>query len=1005
MAESSPEKQTSVFLSYNSLDKRPAARIRKELESRQIRVLIDREHIRVGKFVVGEIERLIAESDAMIVLLGPHGYGPYQQWEQEFGQSREIKRSSYSVIPVLLPGGEEHDDFLGARSRIDLSDEATRQQELDRLLKSLRSLRGEGQIDDAGIDGDEVCPFRGLDYFREEDARFLSGREEFCDILLETINRRPVLAVTGASGSGKSSVVRAGLIPLLRNQESATWLIVTMIPGADPMQSLAAQLLDPLNIRVADDLERLNKRDELCKRLVMKNGLTDVCKPLPERCARQLQVLLFVDQWEELYTLASDEDRRSFVDQVTAAVGASAIRLVITIRGDFLDSLSAHPELAERLVDSTRILGPMSRSDMKQAMLEPATAVGLTYEDGMVERVLDEIGGEPGTLPLLGFVLASLWREREDGKLLHRSLDKMGSVRGAISRQADKALAALLDEHAIEEREARDLFLRLVHTDPDSKDTRRRARIDELDEQQLTLADSLVRQRLLVSTGDDSSVRTLEVAHEALITHWKKLRDWLDGDREFRLWKSRLRSAMHDWSGASDTNRGILLRGSPLLLAVDWLHKRRKDLSAREVSFIRQSETRQRRKRNVRWGAATVSLLALISVSIWLFLLQRQEWQRKRPIQPVMAYLPAGTFMMGAAPDDREASADEQSARPVTIESDFEIGCYEVTFDEYDRFIRHRGGLLGLRAPSDNGWGADTRPVINVSWEDARLYAEWLSERTGDRFRLPTEAEWEYAARAGTTTSRPWGADAGESCRYANVLDAGHYKLLEQDFSIPWAAHQCVDKSDYTAPVGAHEPNAFGIHDMLGNVWEWVADCWDTGAAADTHASACAFRTRRGGSWISKQSLVRVTARVRSQPDERSNRIGFRLVREVPAGAGSRGRYASQSGTCSSIEGDRAEWPGLGLRVHGPRTANAGLDRTFDPGRHERRVIPAELMQPIPLGRVFPGQNPVNPLSTRSLIASFTRRSMRPGSTSACHCIRCATSLPRTCSNTTRTSA
>jgi len=236
---------------------------------------------------------------------------------------------------------------------------------------------------------------------------------------------------------------------------------------------------------------------------------------------------------------------------------------------------------------------------------------------------------------------------------------------------------------------------------------------------------------------------------------------------------------------------------------------------------------------------------------------------------PEMVFLPGGTFTMGSPADEAGRSNGEWPQHRVSI-APFAIGRYEVTFEEYDVFARDTGRQL----PDDRGWGRGRRPVIHVSWEDAQAYAAWLSKKTGKPYRLPTEAEWEYAARAGTATAYYWGNDARQACQFANVSEN---------------AFGCEDGfPERTAPVGSFQANAFGLQDMLGNVWEWVADCWHDdyqGAPADGRSwedkGACRSgrRVLRGGSWFDVPDDVRAASRDWFNPVRRFNDLGFRLAR------------------------------------------------------------------------------------------------------------------------------
>ncbi len=226
-----------------------------------------------------------------------------------------------------------------------------------------------------------------------------------------------------------------------------------------------------------------------------------------------------------------------------------------------------------------------------------------------------------------------------------------------------------------------------------------------------------------------------------------------------------------------------------------------------------------------------------------LALLDEAE-QMMFPLEPEMVVIPAGRFRMGCLSNCREAMMDHaKPVHEVTIAS-FALSKYEVTFEEYARFT----AATGRRPASDSGWGRGRRPVIEVSWEDAVAYTEWLSAHTGERYRLPSEAEWEYAARAGTTTKYSWGNEVGRG--RANCDGCGS---------------QWDNKK--TAPVGSFSPNAWGLHDMHGNIWEWVQDCWHAnyeGAPADGSAwesDDCSVRVLRGGAWNFRPRNVRAAYR------------------------------------------------------------------------------------------------------------------------------------------------
>ncbi|HMR02185.1 MAG TPA: SUMF1/EgtB/PvdO family nonheme iron enzyme [Candidatus Competibacter phosphatis] len=243
---------------------------------------------------------------------------------------------------------------------------------------------------------------------------------------------------------------------------------------------------------------------------------------------------------------------------------------------------------------------------------------------------------------------------------------------------------------------------------------------------------------------------------------------------------------------------------------------------------------------------------------------------------PEMIVIPAGGFLMGSPSNEKGRYSDEP-LHSVRIAKSFAIGKYEVMFHEYDRFATAAGRPL----PPDQGWGRGRRPVINVGWRDAAAYADWLSQQTGQRYRLPTEAEWEYAARAGTRTSRYWGDDPDRGCAYANAADLDGKRVF-----VGWTVMQCHDGEVYTASVGSYRNNDFGLHDMAGNVLEWTCSLYDENPQAPIQSCEAPTAGRqfvvRGGSWNDEPRNVRSAERHRNDPDFRDYFLGFRLVRELP---------------------------------------------------------------------------------------------------------------------------
>lgn len=243
---------------------------------------------------------------------------------------------------------------------------------------------------------------------------------------------------------------------------------------------------------------------------------------------------------------------------------------------------------------------------------------------------------------------------------------------------------------------------------------------------------------------------------------------------------------------------------------------------------------------------------------------------------PELVQLPPGEFQMGS-PATEGGRYNDERIRTVRITAPFAIGKYEITFDEYDKFAQ----ATGRSPPDDRGWGRGRRPVIHVDWKSAVAYTEWLSKQTGQRYRLPTEAEWEYAARAGTITSRYWGEDADQGCAYANAADLDGKQVF-----VGWPAMKCHDGHVYTAPVGSFRSNEFGLYDMAGNVLEWTCSSYTKDGKNPVHScqepDGSQEMVVRGGSWSDEPRNVRSAERHRSRIDFHDYFLGFRVVRELP---------------------------------------------------------------------------------------------------------------------------
>lgn len=426
-------------------------------------------------------------------------------------------------------------------------------------------------------------PYRGLAAFRAADAGNFFGREATTARLREEVNRKSLLAVVGPSGSGKSSVVFAGLVPAL---QSDGWLVIDFRPSRAPFASLATALLPHLEPDLTE-VDRLVETSKLAAALEEGTvGLVDVLDRI-FASANAARVLLIADQFEELYALGDDlPHRHCFLDALLALPSDQPsphrFTLCITLRADFMGQALAYRPFADALQDHDLKLGPMNRDELRAAVEQPAAHLHVAFKPGLVDRILDDVGQEPGNLPLLEFALTLLWERQRLGHLTHEAYQAIDQVQGALANHAETIFEGL---NADEQDAARHIFVQLVQPGAGTADTRRLATREEVGDANWPLVQQLAGERLLTTSGDEGGGETVEVAHEALIQQWEQLRTWIAEDRTFREWQERLRVAMAMWQ-ASHWDVGALLRGPLLADAEVWLATRGRDLPRRERQYI-----------------------------------------------------------------------------------------------------------------------------------------------------------------------------------------------------------------------------------------------------------------------------------------------------------------------------------------------------------------------------------------------------------------------------------
>ncbi len=474
-----------------------------------------------------------------------------------------------------------------------------------------------------------VNPYRGLRPFEEADAAYFYGRQMLVAHLIDRLRAEAVegrfLAIVGPSGSGKSSVVRAGVIPALRRGElpgSEDWFIAKMVPGAHPFDALATALLS-VAFNPPDRLADMLRDDP--------RGLLKVANRIfPDEAAR---LVLVIDQFEELFVHVTDESERArFLDSVLQAVTATDDRLfvVITLRADFYDRPLLYPGFGELVRANTEVVLPLSSAELQEAITEPARQAGLVVDSDLVMAILSDVNRQPGTLPLLQHALSELYERRTDDRLTLDGYRASGGVLAALARRAEDLYD---DMREADQNAVRQVFLRLVKVGDSTADTRQRVPWSELLAVEQTTGhnprfaiETFGSYRLLTFDHDPQTrTPTVEIAHEALIREWTRLRAWIDDSREDLYIQQQLSAATAQWTAAR-RDSSYLARGARLA-QFEGLASRTDLTQTEEERAFLNSSVQQRQRALWRLRAfVTVLLTAVVAMSaLAAFAIDRQR--------------------------------------------------------------------------------------------------------------------------------------------------------------------------------------------------------------------------------------------------------------------------------------------------------------------------------------------------------------------------------------------
>ena len=980
MPNGAPLAPDQIFISYARPEHIDAARVlRAEFQSKGLRVFLDEASIRSGDNWIQKLEAALQSCRVFIVLVGQTKIERWVGAEVQIALARHYaRRAPFDeagtdvdgavgihpqtavmrpalplILPVLVDGVAPTvlPPFLSLFQATPWNQtEMVPSALLDEISKEQPALSVAFKLPH------DKCPYQGLASFDSEHAALFFGRRRETLEALAKIGDQSQknpdglrgvgglkyirwLQIEGASGAGKSSLVKAGMLPAI--ESGALWgrtgfprwhILGPMVPGRDPVENLAAAYEavfvpeEPLRDRARFAAELRQKSSAFAAKL--KDRLTDT----------KTAFVLVVDQFEELYTFAEDSVRRDFEALLVNALQdpACPLFMISTMRWDFTHRIEESTSAFRTLYgDQDRcwhypLLSPDVQG-LQEAIEMPARLAGLDV--GKVTAViLSDAEEEIGALPLVENALTELWndaRNRNRDELSDKFYRENGRLAGLLAKRADAFLDSINQRVPEGRRRVLELLLRLTKVNVDGPNTRQRLGRDaavqvagwcnrEAGEQIVRLLSGADQQALAgasagafrlitveregalgsneteitngVSKGDaqssdpDRTRDSVNLIHETLIRtrraeqrtqsnakptdlpYWPTLWNYIEASKARAPQRERLQTLARDWKNRTGLGRLLGLAGWSGLLDFRGL--------AAPCSI---------EQRYLRWSAAITGAGALVLLSIIGLIGESVYWASTHglPIDalktrwsyklgaalplPKLVEIPAGKFTMGS-----ETNKDEKPVDSVVISQPFYLAQTETTFEQYDAFAKATARSL----PGESGWGRGMQPVINVDWNDAHAYANWLGAMTGKSCRLPSEAEWEYAARAGTMTEYALPADAKGSDdikdkALANCADCGS----------KWSGKQ-------TAPVGQIPANSWKLRDMHGNVWEWVEDCHhenyegapENGAARQGGTGACQFRVLRGGSWSDDAANARSAARGDVNPGNRYDGIGFRVL-------------------------------------------------------------------------------------------------------------------------------
>ncbi|HET6147085.1 MAG TPA: protein kinase [Polyangia bacterium] len=639
----------------------------------------------------------------------------------------------------------------------EIVDRCLRKHKEDRIPDAASLLRAlepfmPGRFAARGAQPVESGPYAGLRAFQEEDAGRFFGRSREIAALATRIRDTPLMAAVGPSGIGKSSLIRAGVVPALKSS-GEPWEALVVRPGRDPMSALAG-LLAPLVSSSPNAVEDLVAQRELSKRFASEPGyLGSALRSISRRSGRK--ILLFIDQFEELYTLSSDPaERRAFTAALAGAADdvTSPVRVVASIRSDFLGRAAEDPHFMNELGKGLFFLGPPTADGLREAIVQPAELAGYRFETPMmVDEMIEHLESTPAALPLLQFAAAQLWESRDPRRkmLTEQSYHDLGGIAGALVSHADKVIAKLVpDVQAL----ARPLFVQLVTAER----TRAVRDLDELRETSANkaelgrLIDYLVDSRLLVvQTGSGGGVATVEIVHESLIATWPMLRRWLDESQEDSLFLEQLRQAARQWH-ANKRDGGLLWGGDMVDELARFQRRYRGEMPDIVRAFsdevFRRRERGARRRRRLLAAAGAIGVVMLAAAAVALVVIRNSQMAAERnAAAATVAKGEAQRRLQEVESKERERQREESQKRVAQTEAATAKGEVEKTNEE----LAEKNVELGnaLEKAKEQRQRAESAQVVAEKNEKSAREAEERARLSAQQLEILLKKERDRADR------------------------------------------------------------------------------------------------------------------------------------------------------------------------------------------------------------------------------------------------------------------